>query len=641
MTESIKAPASQVRPHALEPLSSNEISTAASIVRHSVAVEEDAQFAFITLNEPPKEAVLTGATVHREALAVVLDRGRRATIEAVVSLDTGQIRSWREIRTGQPNLLNSELVWAMNIVRADEGWRAAMRSRGIEDFESIQLDPWPVGSYRSSSGAETRAVRVLSYLRRKPSDNPYARPIEGLIVDVDLLAERVLEIQDFGQVPIPPEDGNYDAESAGPPRSDLRPLDIVQAEGPSFHVSGNEVRWQKWRLRVSMHPLDGLVLHSVGYEDGGRVRPILYRAGLAEMVVPYGEVSPMHSWKSVFDSGEYGLGRFPFLNSLELGCDCLGAIHYFDVVVADDRGEPKTLPNAICMHEEDYGILWKHRDLNTSQGEVRRSRRLVVSSIHTVGNYDYGFYWYFYQDGSLELQVKLTGILQTMALLPGEQPRHGEVVAPQLAGPHHQHLFCFRLDLDIDGVDNAVLEGESELLPDQPENPYGSSFVVRETVLERESAAKRVVDPRRGRYWKVINPNVRNRLGQHPGYRLAPGPDPTLLALPNSDLARRAAFATNNLWVTPFRHEERRAAGDYPFQHRGDAGLPAWTTADRPLANTDVVLWHTFGITHVVRPEDWPVMPVEYTGFTLKPAGFFERNPALDVPFPSNDHCLD
>jgi primary-amine oxidase len=139
----------------------------------------------------------------------------------------------------------------------------------------------------------------------------------------------------------------------------------------------------------------------------------------------------------------------------------------------------------------------------------------------------------------------------------------------------------------------------------------------------------------------VINPNVRNRLGQHPGYRLAPGPHPTLLALPNSDLARRAAFATNNLWVTPFRHEERRAAGDYPFRHPGDAGLPAWTTADRPLANTDVVLWHTFGITHVVRPEDWPVMPVEYTGFTLKPAGFFERNPALDVPFPSNDHCLD
>ena len=104
------------------------------------------------------------------------------------------------------------------------------------------------------------------------------------------------------------------------------------------------------------------------------------------------------------------------------------------------------------------------------------------------------------------------------------------------------------------------------------------------------------------------------------------------MADPDSSVGRRAGFATHNLWVTPFAPEERRAAGEYPNQHAGGAGLLEWTAQDRALVDTDVVLWHTFGVTHLPRPEDWPVMPVEYTGFSLVPFGFFDRNPALDVP---------
>ena len=75
------------------------------------------------------------------------------------------------------------------------------------------------------------------------------------------------------------------------------------------------------------------------------------------------------------------------------------------------------------MHEEDYGILWKHHDLQGGTTEVRRSRRLVVSFIATVGNYEYGFYWYFYLDGNIQLEVKLTGIVSTMAIEPGDAVR--------------------------------------------------------------------------------------------------------------------------------------------------------------------------------------------------------------------------
>ena len=423
-------------------------------------------------------------------------------------------------------------------------------------------------------------------------------------------------------------------------RTDLKPLEIIQPEGPSFEVDGNLVRWQKWSLRIGMDPLEGLVLWTVGYEDGGRIRPIVYRASVSEMVVPYGHPGPMHAWKSAFDAGEWGLGRMA--NSLTLGCDCLGEIRYFDDVFADERGKPRTRPNAICMHEEDYGILWKHVDMVSGRTEVRRSRRLVVSSIATVGNYEYGFYWYFYLDGTMQLEVKLTGIMSTMAVGDSGPGDHARMIAPGLAAPFHQHLFNVRLDMQVDGPNNEVYEVDAVPTgsPGSPENPWGNAFGTTVTLLESELAAQRDVDASRSRSWRIANRSRRNGVGEPTAYKLLPGATPTLLADPGSSVGRRAAFAAHNLWVTPFDPEERRAAGDYPNQHHGHAGLPTWTAADRPIVDTDVVLWHSFGVTHIPRPEDWPVMPVEYTGFTLLPSGFFDRNPALDVP-PSAAHCHD
>ena len=195
---------------------------------------------------------------------------------------------------------------------------------------------------------------------------------------------------------------------------------------------------------------------------------------ISEMVVPYGDPGPMHGWKNAFDVGEWGLGRMA--NSLALGCDCLGEITYLDAVFSSEHGKPYVVENAVCIHEEDYGILWKHNDLNVGRTEVRRSRRLVVSSIATVGNYEYGFYWYFYLDGTIQLEVKLTGIMSTQAVAPGEQPAFGSVVAAGLAAPFHQHLFCARLDVALDGPVNEVHEVSAEPVPTGPDNPWGNAF---------------------------------------------------------------------------------------------------------------------------------------------------------------------
>ena len=624
--------------HALEPLSADEIKTAAALVKDVGHLGERGRFSSITLLEPAKDVVLNGGTTEREAVALVYDRAAGAAHQAVVSLADGKVVSWKPVPDCQPAYLLEEMAESIDLVKADPRWQEAIKKRGIEDFDSLQLDPWPAGNFGDADEGGRRLLRVLSYVRHSETDNGYAHPIEGVVATVDVGEEKVVRVDDFGVVPVPQRCANYTPDAVGPLRTDLKTLDITQPDGTSFSIDGNEVRWQRWRFRVSMHPLDGLVLHTVGYEDGGRLRSILYRAGLGEMVVPYGETSPGHRWKNAFDSGELGLGRFPFVNSLELGCDCLGEIRYLDAVIANDQGDPITINNAICVHEEDYGILWKHFDSHTFTTEVRRSRRLVVSSIHTVGNYEYGFFWYFYLDGTLQLEVKLTGILQTMAVDEGDAPLHSSVVAPGLGAPHHQHLFCFRLDFDVDGVANSVYETELEGMPVGPDNPYGNALVSTMRLLGTESEAQRLVDPARGRQWLVVNPSRLNAVGQPAGYRLVPGNAPVLLAQPEAAVAKRAAFATKNLWVTPFSADEARAAG-YPNLSSGGGGLPAFTATDRAVADTDLVVWYSFGVNHVARPEDWPVMPVEYAGFGLQPFGFFDQNPALDVPPSTNGHC--
>jgi len=616
-------------------LTASEIEQAVAVVAARPDLDEAARYAYIGLDEPTK-AELAGGNPPRRVRVVVVPGPAAHVAEAVVDLASASVVSWDPRSDTRPALLFEDSLNAIVALHENPDFLAALARRGITDLAHVQIDPWPAGYFGLAHEHGRRITRCIAYYREDPEDNGYARPIEGLVAFVDMARGEVLEVADYGVVDLPPERGNYRGEDAGPPRGDLRRLDITQPDGPSWTIDGNHISWQRWSLRVSMDPYEGLVLHTVGYEDGGRTRPILHRASVSEMVVPYGHPGPMHGWKNAFDTGEWGLGRMA--NSLTLGCDCLGLIHYFDAVFATETGVPFVLQNAICLHEEDYGILWKHVDMHAGTTEVRRSRRLVISSISTVGNYEYGFYWYLYLDGTIQLEVKLTGIMSTMAVPPGTEPDHASMVAPQLGAPYHQHLFNVRLDLDVDGPDNTVYEVDAVPDPSGPDNPLANAFSAHATALRTEQGAQRLVDPARSRTWKVVNPNVRNRLGQPVGYKLVPSSTPTLLARPESSVGRRAAFATRNLWVTPYEPTERRAAGDHPNQHPGGDGLPAWTAADRDLVDTDVVLWHTFGVTHIPRPEDWPVMPVEYAGFHLVPYGFFDRNPALDVP-PTDDHC--
>ena len=637
----VQAPEPSVHP--LEPLSKAEVEAVVEVVKRDTRITGTSRFVSIMLNEPAKDAVVSyepGYQVEREAFVVLLDNATGQCVEAVVSPTRQAVASWRPQDGVQPAIMLDEFVECEEAVKRSPEFLEALRKRGVDDMDLVMVDPWSAGSYgvEPEDDKGRRLSRALAWVRSEPTDNGYARPLEGVIAVVDLNRMEVLRVEDYGVVPLAPEPGNWTRSHITETRTDSRPLEIVQREGPSFAVNGHEIRWQKWSFRIGFTPREGLVLYTVGYEDQGRVRPILYRASLSDMVVPYGDPGESSFRKNAFDIGEYGIGQLA--NPLKLGCDCLGEIRYFDAHMVDSRGRPATIENVVCLHEEDNGILWKHTDWRTEEVEVRRSRRLVVSFVSTVGNYEYGFYWNFYQDGTLELEIKLTGIANTTGLMPGEKPKYGTEVAPQLNAPYHQHIFNARLDMSVDGDANSVYEVNTRGLQRGPDNPHGNAFVAEHTLFECEQDAQRLCNMTSSRYWKVANQTVKNRMGEPVGYRLIPAENAVPFAQDDAAVMRRAGFLGRHLWVTPYEADEKYAAGDYPNQRAGGDGLPQWTEANRPIADTDLVVWYTFGHTHIPRPEDWPVMPVHRIGFMLKPDGFFHSNPAMDLaPSDLNEPC--
>ncbi len=618
--------------HPLAAVTAAEIERVREILVASGHLTDRTHVAYVGLDEPDKAAVLAGRPTDRRFRALVLQEADQSSHDLVVSLAAGIVSAvvLDPAKSGQLPVLDSEFEIVEELLAADERWQAALAARGL-NVANVRVAPLSAGSYLDEYPDEAgrRILRGLAFVQEHPADSAWAHPIDGLVAYIDTMNRTVDRVIDAGIHPVPTESGNYDDPIvSGPPRTTQRPIRITQPEGSSLTLDDNLLTWERWALRVGFDAREGLTLHQISFDS----RPIVYRASIAEMVVPYADPSPVRSWQNYFDTGEYLVGRYA--NALSLGCDCLGDITYVDAVIADEAGHAQTLPNAICIHEEDFGVLWKHTDLWSGSAQTRRQRRLVVSFFTTVGNYDYGFYWYLYLDGRIGFEVKATGVLFTSAHDGGDHP-YAAPVAPGLGAPYHQHLFCARLDMTVDGPHNRVDEVDVARVPAGGENARGNAFTVVRRTLPRESAAQRDADPARGRAWHIVNPERTNRLGRPVGYALRPEGHPTLLADPSSSIAARAAFATHHLWVTRYDRTERYPAGDFVNQHAGGAGLPAWTVRDADLDGTDLVVWHTFGLTHVPRPEDWPIMPVEYTGFNLVPVGFFDRNPTLDVPAPA------
>ncbi|EFJ39825.1 copper amine oxidase [Volvox carteri f. nagariensis] len=638
--------------HPLDPLSPDEIRQAADVCRLYAKQEgvEALRFNVITLQEPRKVQLLaygkdpSNVTLPRRTFCILQLPGLSGVVEAELAVFRSNPRLGRITQVEGVHALASpdDCFEAEAIAKADPRVVQLLRERyGVMDLELVCCDPWSI----HASPLEERAIQCFMYLKTCPEDNAYAHPLDFVpIVSMDSRTVVRIDLPYKGPtVEWNKENNNYHTALQKEIRTDLKPINIVQPEGPSFTVEGQLIRWHNWSLRLGFNYREGIVLHDLRYRNEGRERPVMHRLSLVEMAVPYADPRYPYVRKCAFDVGDYGLGYCTF--PLALGCDCLGHIHYFDVTLSNSKGEPVTLPKAVCMHEEDTGLLYKHVDYRTGHAESRRGRRLVLSHIATVVNYEYAFYWYLYLDGTIGLDIKLTGELSTNMVSPGENPaapQHGTLVGPNgVNAQHHQHMFCARLDAAVDdeegGKELVVKEVDVESMPwDGLTNPYGNGFRTVETPLTSVHQAQRSIAPEKGRVWKFVNPRVINPITRTPvAYKLVPAAHPPLAAQPGSLIAHKGHFATKQLWVTPW------PAGSYVFGAKQCTGLADWTEEDWSLEGSDPVVWYSFGVTHIVRPEDFPIMPVEVCVRVLKPSGFFTRNPCLDLPYNKNTASVD
>ncbi len=620
-------------PHALDPrdardpLDATEMRAAQSVLKSAGLLTADRRVMLLDLNEPSKADVLAGRPSPREAFVVLYDAQRNTTGEAVVDVRAHAVRSWHSVPGVQPALDATDAGLTDSVVRASAEWRAALTRRKTA-VRDVAVFAWSAGQFGDEDATRSRVVRAVTYVRAA-RENEMARPVEGLVALVDLTARRIVRLDDAPAAPVPDAASEQDAwrplpapttsESPSPAWTD------AAWSGAAPRVDGHEVRWRRWRFRVAVRPREGLVLYAVRFDDGTRERSVMYRASLSEMVVPYGDPGAGWYFRNSFDAGELGMGAD--VNRLKPGVDCPADAALVDATIADRTGAPRHVPGAIAIYERDGGLSWKHGS------NARRARELVVLSVSRLGNYDYGFEWIFREDGTIAHRVLLTGVMTPKGITPGESDAPSHVVATGVAAVQHQHLFNYRLDLDVDATSpNQVEEIETRALPDGPANAHGGGFATTARVLMSEDSARRPLDAHTSRRWRVVNPASHNGLGGATGYELVPGANADPLMGKASAVRRRAGFVEAQLWATAYADTERYAAGNYPNQSRGGEGLPRWSAANRPLTAGDVVLWYTLGVTHTPRPEDWPVMPVHEVGFDLVPVGFFSRNPVLSRP---------
>ncbi|KZT52940.1 hypothetical protein CALCODRAFT_557812 [Calocera cornea HHB12733] len=677
------------RAHPLDPLTPDEITAVSLAIRTHVATHSTikaVKFINTSLVPPPKRAVLawlgipllTGTppepappSLDRTAESQFVNPLTGDAYSAYLTLRTGgawEVTGLEHLPEGtQPQITLEELCASEEVLRKDARVCALAKDVGVAP-EQLHADGWSIGMDERWP-KRTRLQQCLLFARFGKDENLYAHPMDFFpIIDSNLM--EVVHI-DFAPHRLPkPAPSNNPVSTKPPPldaalararipppltkheylpellakeeafsmRTDLKPLYVVQPEGVSFTVRGREVEWQKWKMHIGFNGREGLTLNTITYTDGGAVRPIAYKLSLAEMVVPYAEPQYPHPRKFAFDIGEYGMGTLA--NELSLGCDCLGTICYLPGCFVSHSGAPVLVKNAICIHEEDAGLLWKHTDYRPGgRAQSVRARKLVVSLVATVANYEYIFYWNFYQDGTFELEIRLSGVLNVYLLAEGERAGpHATEVAPRIDAQYHQHLFSLRLDAMVDGLHNSVLETDVVASPyptGSDENYAGNAFTTRSTLIRTTAEGERQWDADADRRWTIINrrrPHYAS--GQPAGYRVMTCAFPKLLAQPGSWVRRRAPFARSSLWVTRFEEGRDWPAGKYVPQSNNapEDSLEGWMKGAQSVDDEDIILFFTVGSNHIPRPEDWPVMPADMMRITFKPVSFFKQNPALDVP---------
>jgi primary-amine oxidase len=559
------------------------------------------RFAMIELREPAKDVLAAGGDIERVATVLCWNRGDGQAYKAIVSLTGDRVASWEHRPGEQPNMTIDEFHEVNAAMRDEPRLVEALARRGVTDMDRVLLDTWAYGASLVPSGYGDRRVGWCDVWVRDTADSsPYANPITGLHPIVDLNTLELLELEDTGVVERAPTMGEYlprlvpDLKL----RDDLKPIEITSPRasrsrstatccaGSAGRCASASTRARGWSCTPSA------TRTTAASADRA---PLSF----AEMVVPYRDPTAEHERRTAFDIGEWGLGFMT--TSLELGCDCLGEIAYLDAVVHDSHGEPYTIRNAICIHEEDDAILWKHvdepraprsaacagscsrstrRSPTTSTSSTGASTRTATSSARCARPGSWSRRSFRGRAAALRHARRRAHLRAVPPALPRRPPR-----------PRRRRR------------GNTVYATDSEALPVGPDNPYGLALVQRSTPLRTEEEGMQDYDWHRQRAWKVVNDGATQRLGTPTATSSCPAARSRRCSTRRRPCSSARRSIGHTLWVTPYAEDERWPCGEFVVPER--APTPACRcgrSANRPIEDTDVVLWYVFGIHHVTRP---------------------------------------
>jgi primary-amine oxidase len=624
--------------HPLDPLDSIEIKLVKEILVQKKMFGKDRYFSFINLIEPPKAEVLayqTGKGFRREALASVYDFPKNLLLEIKIDLNGKSILKVDTMKGMQPvGLLGfkADSIALSQIMPANKEWVAALKKRGIS-LDSVTYRGNTAGDMGIGPKGNREEIVSATYKNKKYR----SLGIGGLTAYVDLTERKVLKIVDDGKGFDEPVNINYFKEdSAVTTIEPTKQIKVEQPEGVTYSIKGHEVTWNNWKFRYGISAREGLIIYQASYLDKGKWRSVMYRGSMPEMVVNYGSPDLKTASNNFFDVGVYRLGQSK-ARPMVPGSDAPANSTFLSTVVQNDTGKVVPFERAAAVYEENDGPLWRHNEKSVA------ATNLAVKYFTTIGNYDYAFKWVFKQDGTIDIVTELNGIVHIRGVhrttdLAGSQDESfqgsyfGTLVKQHVEAVNHQHFFVFRLDMDVDGINNTAGEMNTVALPSGASNPYDNAMITQTIDFKTEKEAQRSINAGSARHWKFMNHDKTDVYGHHSSYMLMPSAGIKPLVNEKASLMSRAGFLKNHVWVTPLNEKEIYPAGDYPASNIKNAGLPTWTDKNRDIVNKDLVVWYVAGVTHIVRPEEWPVMAPHYIKFSLMPYGFFNQNPTVKMP---------
>lgn len=618
--------------HPLDGLTTSEFWTVYETLQKAGHADADTTFSSVLLHPPSKQAILNNQPVPRQADVILFKAGK--TFAATVNITTRAVASHQELKDAQAPFTLSELL-SGDEVKKDPRVIEALKKRGLTDLRTVQCVAIPV-AYRSTPEQATQRVGFVGCSKTNGTLHTWGRSIEGLSIQVDMVTKKIIRILDTDIAPVPTAGNNYETIPEVP-RPHTSPILTSQPGGPAYRINKGEITWQNWSFRLRLDQRVGAVLNLVKVIDKGKPRSVLYEGHVSELFVPYMDTANGWNNRAFIDAGQF-YGVSPFIKPLKAGLDCPATATFFDALFASDAGAPKLHTNMACLFERHpESPAWRHGE----DGQIfgRPNRQLILRTAAVIGNYDYIMDWRFDPDGTIEVAVGATGVIETRATTQKLPPTHnhdstdtGQHVAEHTIGVNHDHYFSYRLDMDVDGPSNSFML--HKMVPKKIDNdPMRKSIWVTQPMMAKtEKDAILDIKLESPSMWMFMNPAVKGPLGYSTAYEVMAGANAKSLMPPDDPTQQIGAFSAHQFYVTPYSDKERYASGTYVTSAPATDGLANWVKADRPIQNTDLVGWYTLGFHHITRAEDWPVMPTMWHSFYLRPFHFFEKNPVLDLP---------